>query len=302
MPFFGYKLFFLYAEPVLTAVTSINTLTATMPVSATVDELERKGTQGQSPDAIVTVYQVVNLSLLAMAMQHFLLKGSNDRRMWRTVSWCMLVHDTGRLLSTYPSGLGFWKIQSWDTITWMTIGLSCIGIAIRTTFLMDYKRSEIKIKSTNATVVKIPSIYRLMFAYVEPAMALGYSTKLFIPHAQGILSSNGSKFLFPELLVASFQQANLYLLLATLTYSVLHLYPLGSPKSVKTWKTYTLIYFLADIGHIASFQPLGDGFSVFWKVGSWDLMLWMFLGGTYFIMAVRLAFLSRIGLNDKKKD
>ena len=84
------------------------------------------------------MYQVVNLSLLAMAMQHFLLKGSNDRRMWRTVSWCMLVHDTGRLLSTYPSGLGFWKIQSWDTITWMTIGLSCFGIAIRTTFLMDY--------------------------------------------------------------------------------------------------------------------------------------------------------------------
>jgi hypothetical protein len=141
-----YRIFFLYVEPVTALIGFIaaafypsfylSELTPSAPLPATLDTA-----------TLVSLRQLANLYLLFAFNETFILRATNDLRVWRTLVLGMLIADFGHLATLTPLGLGvFWKVTSWGLMEAGHIAFVYMGAATRTCFLLGVGSGKKKSK------------------------------------------------------------------------------------------------------------------------------------------------------------
>ncbi|TFK33250.1 hypothetical protein BDQ12DRAFT_442871 [Crucibulum laeve] len=144
--------------------------------------------------------------------------------------------------------------------------------------------------------MKIPILYRLFLLYIEPISALAGAYYAAFKPAEYLrdlnlsAAANSSVVTLPtQTNMVLLQLANLYLLFALNEHLVL-----SSTDSIRTWRRLIFVLLVADIGHLITMAPLGNG--VFWRVWEWNAMVWGSVGFVYVGASLRICFLSGIGL------
>ncbi|RDW60051.1 hypothetical protein BP5796_11657 [Coleophoma crateriformis] len=143
---------------------------------------------------------------------------------------------------------------------------------------------------------KLPTIYTLFFLIIEPISALvGAFYANFKPlqylrltHADSSPTTTSNIPLSTS--VALTQLANLYLLFAINEAVVLR-----STSSLRVWRAVLIGLLIADAGHLYSVSSLGYG--VYFKFWDWNEMMWGNIAFVYAGAAMRIAFLTGVGLN-----
>ncbi|KAH7402355.1 hypothetical protein DE146DRAFT_610629 [Phaeosphaeria sp. MPI-PUGE-AT-0046c] len=139
---------------------------------------------------------------------------------------------------------------------------------------------------------KIPSLYRLVFLYLEPlSIFVGavyahflQPTYLHLTHAA---SAPRATVPISTSIVLS-QLANLYLGLGLLEACVLR-----ATSDRHVWRTFLAILLLADFGHLYSVAPVGRG--VYWEYWTWNSIDWGNVGAVYLLALTRTLFLCGVG-------
>lgn len=146
--------------------------------------------------------------------------------------------------------------------------------------------------ASTAPPAPIPTVYRLVFCWLEPAsILLGaiyafffQSTYLDLTHAA---SSPGLPVPISTSIVMS-QLANLYLGLAFLEASILR-----ATADVKVWKTFIVGLLLADLGHLFSVLPVGR--EIYWAFWRWNAIDLGNVPFVYFLAVTRICMLLGVG-------
>ncbi|KAF4552199.1 Hypothetical protein D9617_11g010480 [Elsinoe fawcettii] len=133
-----YRLFFLYIEPVATAVGAYyahfgqkDYLAMTVPsLSPTL--------LGPSKVESIVLSQLANMYLVFAINEALVLRATSNREVWRTFLLGLLIADFGHIYSVKPMGLDtYWRFWEWNAIYWGNLGFVYVGAALRTCFLLD---------------------------------------------------------------------------------------------------------------------------------------------------------------------
>ena len=149
-----YQLFFLYIEPISTLIgayfahldqATYTYLTANPYAGATSITSTAAGTLPTlSSTHSVILSQLANLYLLFALNEGLVLRATNDRRVWRTLLFGLLVADLGHLWSCRAvAGLAdsgdwslYWQAWRWNRMYWGNLGFVYLGATMRACFLM----------------------------------------------------------------------------------------------------------------------------------------------------------------------
>ncbi|UPK95461.1 hypothetical protein LCI18_006396 [Fusarium solani-melongenae] len=136
----------------------------------------------------------------------------------------------------------------------------------------------------------IPTLYRLVFLYLEPFLAIGAAIQThFAPRVFLNTMSQTSKYA-PDNQVIYDQVAALYTLFAFNEAVLLRL-----TDDIRVWKGVFVGIFICDILHLyASWASLGN--DVFWNPLAWRVEDWANLGALWGLGVIRIAFLTGLGL------
>ncbi|RSM15080.1 hypothetical protein CDV31_005160 [Fusarium ambrosium] len=136
----------------------------------------------------------------------------------------------------------------------------------------------------------IPTLYRLLFLYLEPLLAIGAAIQThFAPKIFLNTMSQTSEYA-PDNQVIYDQVAALYTLFAFNEAVLLRL-----TNDIRVWKGVFIGIFICDILHLyASWASLGA--DVFWNPSAWRVEDWANLGALWGLGVVRVAFLTGVGL------
>jgi len=138
IPFWPYRLFFLYIEPISALLGAFYAGRPTEYLSLIIPSSSPLKTVLSAPSVEVSIslYQLSNLYLLFALNEHIVLSSTDSVRTWKRLLFCLLVADIGHLATNLPLGLPlFWRIQEWNAMTWGSIGFVYMGAAMRLSFL-----------------------------------------------------------------------------------------------------------------------------------------------------------------------
>lgn len=147
----------------------------------------------------------------------------------------------------------------------------------------------------------IPSAYRAIFLYLEPASTLvgalyahlAQHTYLQLTHHPSAPPTNAPVPLGTS--IALTQLANLYLLLCINEALVLR-----ATSDLAVWKRFLFALLVADFGHLYSVHHVGSW--VYWRAWQWNAIDWGNVPFVYFLAAARLLFLAGVGLGETRPD
>ncbi|ROT36187.1 hypothetical protein SODALDRAFT_328550 [Sodiomyces alkalinus F11] len=142
----------------------------------------------------------------------------------------------------------------------------------------------------------LPLAYRIFFLLIEPiATAVGAFYAHFRPdkylhltHAASAPSPTvplGTE-------IALSQLGNLYLAFALSEALVLR-----CTADLRVWRAFLFVLLIADFGHLYTVRALGP--SIYYDVSAWNAIDWGNIPYVYFAAAVRIAFLSGVGMRSK---
>jgi hypothetical protein len=137
IPFYPYKLFFLYIEPISALAGAF--YAAVRPDAYLNDLIAPYHTLPPAPASTPTymsLYQLANLYLLFALNEHLVLSSASSMTTWRRLLFGLLVADIGHLVTMSPAGMDvFWRVGSWNAMSWGSIGFVYIGATMRLCFL-----------------------------------------------------------------------------------------------------------------------------------------------------------------------
>jgi hypothetical protein len=130
-----YRLFFLYIEPIATAVGAYY---------ASLDQqsymhLTLPSTQAipVSPRESIVLYQLANLYFVFALNEALVLRATSDVRVWKVFLFGLLLADFGHLASCAGVGLEvYYRFWTWNSMYWGNLGFVYVGAATRSCFLM----------------------------------------------------------------------------------------------------------------------------------------------------------------------
>ena len=130
-----YRLFFLYVEPVATAVGAYYAaldqrayMHLTLPSVAT----------GVSTRESIVLYQLANLYFVFALNEALVLRATSDVRVWKVFLFGLLLADFGHLASVAGVGLEvYYRFWTWNSMYWGNLGFVYVGAAMRSCFLMS---------------------------------------------------------------------------------------------------------------------------------------------------------------------
>lgn len=153
VPFFPYKLFFLYIEPISALLgfyyaffeqpLYLKLLSSPFQLS----EYEIQAIIPTPTHTNIALTQLANLYLLFALNEHLVLSNSSSMTTWRTLLFGLLVADFGHLVSMLPLGVDAfapWKMLEWNAMTWGSVGFVYMGASMRMAFLagLGIKKEE----------------------------------------------------------------------------------------------------------------------------------------------------------------
>jgi hypothetical protein len=136
IPFWPYRLFFLYIEP-------ISALAGAYYAAFRPDDYLKDLSFGLAYPASplptqtrMALLQLANLYLLFALNEHFVLSSTHSVRTWRRLLMGLLVADIGHLVTMAPVGSGvFWRVWEWNAMVWGSVGFVYVGATMRMCFL-----------------------------------------------------------------------------------------------------------------------------------------------------------------------
>lgn len=146
---FLYTLFFLWIEPVSTAVgayyahfdpTEYMRLTQSLPLAVPPLVSTRE---------TIVLSQLANLYFVFALNEALVLRATSDVRVWKIFLLGLLIADFGHLYSCLPMGVEiYWRFWEWNEIYWGNLGFVYVGATMRTLFLLgvglDSSSSKLK--------------------------------------------------------------------------------------------------------------------------------------------------------------
>ncbi|KAF8509356.1 hypothetical protein BU17DRAFT_56206 [Hysterangium stoloniferum] len=141
IPFFPYKLFFLYIEPLSALGGAIyagflpKTYLKDLALTNTPSQFTRE--VDLPIPTLMTLFQLANLYLLFALNEHLVLSSTHDIKTWKRLLFGLLVADFGHLLSLAPLGPdAYWRLWEWNAMMWGSVGFVYLGATTRICFLM----------------------------------------------------------------------------------------------------------------------------------------------------------------------
>jgi hypothetical protein len=129
-----YRLFFLYIEPVATAVGAYYAWFQQheyldMTYSSAV-------TLGPSARESIILSQLANLYAVFALNEALVLRSTTNLRVWRVFLFGLLLADFGHIYSVKPVGSEiYWQFWDWNAMYWGNLGFVYVGAATRIAFL-----------------------------------------------------------------------------------------------------------------------------------------------------------------------
>jgi len=138
IPFFPYKLFFLYVEPVSALAGAYY---AVLKPAEYLQDLTISPSTITNPILTIpmrmSLAQLANLYLLFALNEHLVLSSTSSTTVWRRLLFCLLLADFGHLATMIPLGPDvFWKVWDWNAMVWGSVGFVYLGASLRISFLM----------------------------------------------------------------------------------------------------------------------------------------------------------------------
>ncbi|TKA52761.1 hypothetical protein B0A55_13395 [Friedmanniomyces simplex] len=147
-----YRLFFLYLEPLATALgalyafdafglqTTYLHLTYPSPSSSPAGLLLNASTRES-----IVLNQLANLYLVFALNEALVLRATNDVHVWRVLLLGLLIADFGHLYSVHAVGWGvYYQFWTWSSMYWGNLGFVYVGATMRGAFLggMGFRRRQ----------------------------------------------------------------------------------------------------------------------------------------------------------------
>lgn len=137
IPYFPYKLFFLYIEPISALAGAYY---AALEPKAYLHDLSlptsRPTITTLPTQTMMSLLQLSNLYLLFALNEHLVLSSTSSVKTWKRLLFCLLVADFGHLATMAPLGLDvFWKVWEWNAMVWGSVGFVYMGASMRIAFL-----------------------------------------------------------------------------------------------------------------------------------------------------------------------
>ncbi|KAF2172014.1 hypothetical protein M409DRAFT_18244 [Zasmidium cellare ATCC 36951] len=131
-----YTAFFLYIEPVATAVGAYYAfLEQHQYMELTVPSVT--GLAGVSTRENVVLNQLANLYFVFALNEAFVLRVTNDHRVWSVFLLGLLIADFGHLYSVNALGWPvYYQFWNWNKMYWGNLGFVYLGATMRTAFLL----------------------------------------------------------------------------------------------------------------------------------------------------------------------
>ncbi|KAK3726016.1 hypothetical protein LTR37_000164 [Vermiconidia calcicola] len=146
-----YRLFFLYIEPIATAVGAYYAQFEQHEYMQLTYSSSTTAAFGVSTRESIVLTQLANLYFVFALNEALVLRTTNDLRVWRTLLLGLLIADFGHLYSVNKVGVEvyyeFWK---WNSMYWGNLGFVYVGAAMRTSFLLGLglsSRNRAKVKN-----------------------------------------------------------------------------------------------------------------------------------------------------------
>lgn len=132
-----YRLFFLYIEPIATAIGAYYAHFAQSKyLSLTVPSWLPSVTGPSTAESIVLT-QLANLYFVFALNEALVLRSTSSRRVWNTFLLGLLIADFGHLYSCNAMGTDvYWRFWEWNEIYWGNLGFVYVGATLRICFLL----------------------------------------------------------------------------------------------------------------------------------------------------------------------
>ncbi|KAJ9629952.1 hypothetical protein H2203_002337 [Taxawa tesnikishii (nom. ined.)] len=132
----AYRLFFLYIEPVATAVGAYYAhLLQDEYLQLTYTSAEAL-MGGPSVRESIVLSQLANMYLVFALNEAFVLRATSDLNVWRIFLFGLLVADFGHIYSVKSVGSDiYWQFWDWNAIYWGNLGFVYVGATLRMAFL-----------------------------------------------------------------------------------------------------------------------------------------------------------------------
>ena len=138
-----YRLFFLYIEPVATAVGAYYAaldqrayMHLTLPTASDA-LLGAKTASTVSTRESIVLYQLANLYFVFALNEALVLRATSDVRVWKVFLFGLLLADFGHLASVSPVGLEvYYRFWEWNSMYWGNLGFVYVGATMRSCFLL----------------------------------------------------------------------------------------------------------------------------------------------------------------------
>jgi len=132
-----YQLFFLYIEPVATAVGAYYShFQQTEYLKLTVPSVA-SSILGPSMVESIVLTQLANMYFVFALNEALVLRATSDRHVWRIFLLGLLIADFGHIYSIRVMGLDtYWKFWEWNSIYWGNLGFVYVGATLRICFLL----------------------------------------------------------------------------------------------------------------------------------------------------------------------
>lgn len=133
-----YQIFFLWVEPISTLAGFIAAAFFGHDyLVMTHAETTPSKILGVPIATTVALRQLANLYLAFALNEFFVLRATNDLKVWRTILAILLVADVGHLLACYPAG-GFsqyYNVTQWNAMDYGNLAFVYVGATFRSCFL-----------------------------------------------------------------------------------------------------------------------------------------------------------------------
>lgn len=130
-----YRLFFLWIEPVATAVGAYY---AALDQQSYMHLTLPSVTTAISARESTVLYQLANLYFVFALNEALVLRATSDVRVWKVFLFGLLLADFGHLASV--KGVMGWEVYyrfwEWNSMYWGNLGFVYVGAAMRSSFLM----------------------------------------------------------------------------------------------------------------------------------------------------------------------
>jgi len=138
IPFWPYRLFFLYIEPATALLGSFFAGRPAEYLALCIPHTTYTKPLLTDPPVEVNIalYQLSNIFLFVALNEYVVLSSTDSMKTWRALLGCLLIADIGHLLTNLPLGLSvLWKVNEWKPDTYGTIGFVVLCAVMRVSFL-----------------------------------------------------------------------------------------------------------------------------------------------------------------------